>query len=291
MNKPGDYVKGVIQMTTSSLMFSIMATLVVYAKHIDFFTTALYRFIVGFAILGTLALFRRIKLDYNNSTVLFLRGFLGGISVVLFYLAIVKLGIAKGTAISFTYPVFATIGGMIFLKERVRPLVWVFMFSALVGITLLTYDVHSNMLRVDLWTLLAFAGGVIGGHALVCVKRLTRTDSSYSIYISQCLMGFWLVVIPANLTPTKVGMWGIVILLAIGVSATLAQLLMNWGFGKLSIPTGSLLGLVTPMCNVFIGILLFGEILGPFELLGVCLVLASCVAIIWSDRAKAAPRS
>ena len=291
MNKPGDYVKGVIQMTTSSLMFSIMATLVVYAKHIDFFTTALYRFIVGFAILGTLALFRRIKLDYNNSTVLFLRGFLGGISVVLFYLAIVKLGIAKGTAISFTYPVFATIGGMIFLKERVRPLVWVFMSSALVGITLLTYDVHSNMLRVDLWTLLAFAGAVIGGHALVCVKRLTSTDSSYSIYISQCLMGFWLVVIPANLTPTKVGMWGIVILLAIGVSATLAQLLMNWGFGKLSIPTGSLLGLVTPMCNVFIGILLFGEILGPFELLGVCLVLASCVAIIWSDRAKAAPRS
>ena len=63
MNKPGDYVKGVIQMTTSSLMFSIMATLVVYAKHIDFFTTALYRFIVGVVIMGTLALLRRINLD------------------------------------------------------------------------------------------------------------------------------------------------------------------------------------------------------------------------------------
>jgi len=286
VKKLGDYAKGVIQMTTSSLMFSIMATLVVYAKQIDFFTIVLYRFLVGVFVLGTLALFRRIKLDYYNSKVLFLRGFLGGFGVIFFYLAIVKLGIARGTVISFTYPVFATIGGLIFLKERVRPLVWVFMISAIAGVALLTYEGESNMLRLDLWTLLAFAGAVIGGLALVCVKRLTRTDSSYSIYMSQCLIGFWLVVMPANLTPTKVGLWGITILMAIGVFAILAQLLMNWGFGNLSIPTGSLLGLVTPVCNVFIGIFLFGEALGALELLGVFLVLGSCVAIVWSDRVK-----
>ena len=85
-------------------------------------------------------------------------------------------------------------------------------------------------------------------------------------------------------------MTGISILLAIGVFATLAQLLMNWGFGKLSIPTGSLLGLTTPVLNVFVGILLFDEPLGFFELLGVFLVLASCVAIVWSDRAKTVSR-
>ena len=288
--KMGQYGRGVIQMIASSLMFSIMATLIVYARDISFFTTALYRFIVGVFILGTMALFRQIRLDYHNSLVLFLRGFLGGISVVLFYLAIVKLGIAKGTVISFTYPVFATIGGMIFLKERVKPFVWAFMVSALIGITLLTYEAQTNMLVVDVWTLLAFAGAIIGGHALVCVKRLTSTDSSYSIYMSQCLIGFWLVVVPANLTTTKVGITGIAILLAIGVFATLAQLLMNWGFGKLSIPTGSLLGLTTPVLNVFVGILLFGEPLGFFELLGVFLVLASCVAIVWSDRAKKVSR-
>ena len=53
------YAKGVIQMVTSSLMFSVMGTLVVYAKHINFFTAALYRFLVGVFILSTLALFRR----------------------------------------------------------------------------------------------------------------------------------------------------------------------------------------------------------------------------------------
>ena len=72
-------------------------------------------------------------------------------------------------------------------------------------------------------------------------------------------------------------------------AATGAQLLMNVGFTNLSIPTGSLLGLVTPVCNVFIGILLFGEILNTLALVGVSLVLVSCGAIVWIDRIKLRP--
>jgi drug/metabolite transporter (DMT)-like permease len=282
----GAYTKGVIQMVTSSLIFSVMGMLSVYAKGINFFTTTLFRFLVGVFILSTLALFRRIKLNYKNSKVLFLRGFLGSISAVFFFLAISKLGIAKGTVISFMYPITATIGGMIFLKERVKPLAWVLIITALVGVTFLTYEAESNMLRLDLWTLLAFAGAILGGLALVCVKLLTRSDSSSSILMSQCLIGFWLVIIPANIAPAQIGLWGIIILLGIGFSATIAQLLMNNAFTNLSIPTVSLLGLVTPVCNVFIGILLFGEILNTLALIGVFLVLASCGTIVWVDRIK-----
>ncbi len=286
MNQIGGYAKGVIQMTISSLMFSVMGMLALFAKDTNFFTIALFRFLVGALTLSTLAMFRRIKLNYKNSKVLFLRGFFGGISAVIFFLVISKLGIAKGTVISFTYPVFATIGGIIFLKEHVKPRIWLFIFSAVVGTALLTYEPEANMLRLDLWTLLALGGAVLGGAALVCVKFLTRSDSSSSILMSQCLIGFWLVVVPANLAPAHVGLQGILILLAIGFSATVAQLLMNIGFTNLSMPTGSLLGLLTPVCNVCIGILLFRELLGTLELTGIALVLVSCAAIVWGDRSK-----
>ena len=66
MMQIGGYAKGVIQMTTSSLMFSIMAALIAYARHIDFYTTAFYRFLVGAFVIGTLALFRRIKLEHDS---------------------------------------------------------------------------------------------------------------------------------------------------------------------------------------------------------------------------------
>jgi drug/metabolite transporter (DMT)-like permease len=144
------------------------------------------------------------------------------------------------------------------------------------------------MLQVDVWTLLAFCGAMIGGLALVCVKRLTGTDSGSSIFMSQCLIGFWLVVIPANMTSTQIGLSGIFILLGVGITATGAQLLMNAAFRNLSTSTGSLLGLITPVSNVFVGILLFGEILSAPELLGVFLVLASCAGIVWGDRERVA---
>ena len=286
------YAKGVIGMTASSLIFALLATLIRYARDIDFFRMSMFRFVVGVCILCTLALFKKIKLNFNNTKILFFRGFLGGIAVVLFYLAITKIGIAKGTVISFTYPVFATIGGMIFLKDRVKPLVWLLLFTSMAGVLLMTYvkDGQAHMLLIDIWTVLAFLGAVLGGVALVCVKALTRTDSSYSIYMSQCLMGFWLVVIPANLSPLAPTVRVVVVLLAIGICAAVGQLLMTWSFGKLSVTTGSLLGLLTPVCSVFVGILLFGEALGAFELVGVFVVLFSCGCIIWQDQAQSRAR-
>ena len=107
--------------------------------------------------------------------------------------------------------------------------------------------------------------------------------------MSQCLIGFWLVVIPANIAPPDIGLQGIIILLGIGFTATIAQLLMNIGFTNLSTQTGSLLGLITPVCNVLLGVLLFGEFLSYIEILGVLLVLASCSVIVWIDRVKLRP--
>jgi len=284
--QPADYIRGVLVMSLSSLLFSVMATLIRFADRIDSFSTAFYRFAVGMGVLVLLALFRRIRLAFTDSRVLFLRGLLGGIAVVLFYLSIVKIGIAKGTVISFAYPVFATLGGMIFLKERVRGFVWLLLAASLFGMALMTYVTEDGvgLFRLDLWTVLAVVGAVVGGLALVCVKRLTTSDSGYSIFMSQCVIGFWMVLIPANMNAVGVVLPEALLLIAIGLCATVGQLCMNWGFGMLTVSTGALLGLLTPVINVFVGIMLFREPLGWVELTGAVLVLASCTAVVWVNR-------
>ena len=112
-------------MIASSALFSLMAFLIRLGEGIDFFTTSFARFGVGLCILGTLAMFRKIRLDFHNSLVLFLRGLFGGLAVLLFYMSIAKIGIAKGTVISYLYPLFATIGAAVILKDRIRASVWV----------------------------------------------------------------------------------------------------------------------------------------------------------------------
>lgn len=278
------YAAAVAAIVLSSVLFSLMAILIRFARHVDFFTTALYRFAVGTAALGTLALFRRIRLEFESSAVLFLRGLFGGIAVVAFYMSVVKLGLARGTIISYMYPVFATAGGVLFLKDRVSGLSWLLMALGLGGVALLVAP-GGQRIGVDLWTILSLAGALGAGAAIVCLKQATATDSAYAIYLAQCLIGFWIVAVPAARGAAGVGWTGALLLLAIGITATAAQLLMTWGFGSVSITAGTLLGLLTPLINFVAGITLFGEAMNAVELAGSALVLGSCVGVVALDRA------
>ena len=283
----GSYAAGVAAILLSSVLFSVMAILVRFAYRVDFFTTAFYRFAVGTTVLGTLALFRRIRLEFANSRVLFLRGLFGGFAVLLFYMSVVKLGLAKGTVISYMYPVFAAAGGVLFLRDRLGPFAWLLMALGLLGLALLVAP-SGHGFRLDLWTLLSLAGAAAGGAAIVCLKKATATDSSYAIFLAQCVVGFWLVAVPAVRGAGGVG-WGVgLLLVVIGITATAAQVLMTWGFGFVSVTSGSLLGLLTPLFNVVVGTMFFGEAMKALELAGSALVLASCVGVVLLDRAKTA---
>lgn len=283
------YAAAVAAILLSSILFSLMAVLIRFARSVDFFITAFYRFAVGTAALGTLALFRRIRLDFTNWSVLFLRGLFGGVAVVAFYMSVVKLGLARGTIISYMYPVFAAAGGVLFLKERVSALSWLLMALGLAGLALLVAPTGERI-GVDLWTILSLVGAVAAGAAIVCLKHATATDSSYAIFISQCLIGFWMVAVPAARgAGVGLGWGGGILLVAIGGIATAAQLLMTWGFGAVSITAGSLLGLLTPLVNFVIGIALFGEAMSAAEIAGSALVLASCVGVVALDRGAHGP--
>ena len=53
-------------MSGSAVLFSGMAMLIRYAEGVSFFTTALFRFTIWVCMLATLALFRKIHLEFHN---------------------------------------------------------------------------------------------------------------------------------------------------------------------------------------------------------------------------------
>jgi drug/metabolite transporter (DMT)-like permease len=133
---------------------------------------------------------------------------------------------------------------------------------------------------------LAAAGAVAAGAAVVCIKRLTSSDVSTSILLSQCVVGFWMTVIPANLVPGSPGLAAAALLLLLGLLATGGQLLMTWSYSQLPIATGSLLGLLTPMLNLVAGMILFGEALKATELAGTALIIGACAAVALLERTE-----
>ncbi len=270
-------------MLSSSVAFCVMSALVKYASNIDPYKTTLFRFIIGLGILGTGALFGKIQLRFVHGRLLFLRGLFGGTSILLFFLSISKLGVGKGTVLIYSFPVFGTIFSVIFLKEKLGALRLSSIIAAFAGIFLLAADNGngSSLLgNFGKYELLAVLGAVLGGLALVIVKKLHDTDSSYAIYFSQCVIGLWVVALPANIVPCAIGFSGGFLLVAIGIVSTIGQLLSTQGYKYLPVSTGSLLGMLVPVLSYIVGVILFHESFSINSAIGSLIVITSCVVVL-----------
>ncbi len=280
-------------MVSSSVAFCVMAALVRYASQIDAATVVLFRFVIGLGLLGAAALFGRIRLEFVDGRLLILRGLVGGLAVFLFYLSIAKLGLGKGTVIVHAYPVFAVILSRLILKEPITLGKAIAIAVALSGVALMTAGMDSTtsvLQSVGLYEALAVLGAICMALAMVLVKKLHSTDSTYTIYFAQCVVGLWLVFIPANTGGTEIGYGGAAILLGIGVAAAMGQLLMTEGFKYVSVFAGSLLDMLFPVLSLLVGVILFHEHLSSIELIGAVVVVTACTIVIFSNR-RAAPRA
>ena len=275
--------KGAALILSSTVAFCIMSGLVRYASGIDPYKTTLFRFIVGLGMLGTAALFGKIRLRFNNGRLLFLRGLIGGIAILICFWSISTLGVGKGTVLIYAFPIFGSIFSAILLKEKVGVVRFIAILIAFVGIYLLASTKNNSSAFLGVIgknELLAILGAMLGGLAVVIVKKLHDTDSSYAIYFAQCVIGLWVVAVPANLVPCSIGMSGGLLLVAIGISATIGQLLSTEGIKYLDVATGSLLGMLVPVINYFTGVIIFHETISWQSVIGSAAVIGACVVVI-----------
>jgi drug/metabolite transporter (DMT)-like permease len=284
-----DEYKGAVLILSSTAAFCLMSGLVRYASDIDPYKTTLFRFIVGLGMLGTAALFGKITLKFVNGPLLLLRGLTGGMAILIFFFSISKLGVGKGTVLIYSFPIFGSIFSSIFLKEKVGAIRLGAILMAFAGIYLLAADNGRGLSLIGVlgtYELLAIFGAMLGGVALVAVKKLHDTDSSYAIYFAQCVIGLWVVIVPANIVPCSIGISGGLLLVAIGVASTVGQLLSTEGFRYVQVVTGSLLGMLVPVLNYFLGVVAFGEIISWRSVAGSVIVLGSCVIVLLKSNNK-----
>jgi len=276
------HLKGVLLTLGSVVFFAIMAVLVKAIPNVSSYQTTFFRFAIGLGIIGLLSLFGIIQLKFNDRKNLFWRGLVGGFAVYLFYLAILKLGVGKGSVYIYSYPIFATLFSMLILKEKVEPIKFVVIFISFAGLILLSLGGENEMLSgVGLYELIAIAGSVTTGLAVVFVKRLHDSDNSYAIFFSQCIVGFWLFLIPSGATQAKGNLSELLLLVLVGIVATIGQLFMTEGYKYVNVATGSLLQLLVPVFNLLSGWLIFHEHFTTIELIGSFVIVGSCFMLVF----------
>ena len=123
-------------LVVSSVLFGSMAFLVKLATvRLPGPQVAFMRFVVGLIVVGIAGL-TFVRLRPVNLKSLFLRGFFGGLAVLLFFVAIEKLPVGTATLLNYTAPVFTAIDAWIFLGEAVSIQTFAALGLTLAGVTL-----------------------------------------------------------------------------------------------------------------------------------------------------------
>jgi len=277
--------KGATLIFVACGFFCVAGCLIKSGSYIGAYKLAFFRFVIGLCLIATAAMLGQVKLVFNNKKLLFLRGLTGGIAVFIGILSITKLGLGKGMVLVSSYPIFASVFSAIFLKERLRLINFGAILTAVAGIYFIAYEKKqdSSLLVFGKYELLAVLGAMIAGIAITLIRKLHDTDDSLAIFFSQCVVGMWLVIMPAFSTTAAVGLKAVFILLGIGASVTVGQLLMTEGFKYVPVKVGSLMLLLDPVLCYIAGAVIFSEALTFSCLLGSMLVIGSC-AIVLSSR-------
>lgn len=195
---------------------------------------------------------------------------------------ILKLGIVKASVLGTTYPLFATIFGAILLRENFGIRQIIPAAIAFLGLGIVITDGHDLSMfgNFGTWELFALAGAMLGGFALVLVKQLSGTESTATIFFAQCLVGFWLFLAPAASGSINVSSHLVLVLLGIGILASIGQLSLTAGMRHVSISTSAIFTMLGPVMTCAIGAVFFHERLSGGMIIGSVLVFGACAAIL-----------
>jgi len=234
-----------------------------------------FRFIISIVVVFVISAWLRDPLKFTNLPWLFSRGFFGGAAVCIYFYSITRIGLAKAAILTYSYPLWAGLLAPLLLKDRISPGLWIAVVSAFAGLYLIIVPAQ-GLGSMSWFDLLALSGGLLSGWAILSIKKLHATDTSRAILFSQCFFGLLIVAVPAQAGGYAYTGLAWITLLGVGLCAAAAQLQMTHAYKFIGATEGALLSMLTPVINVWLGLLLFHEPISLRMLIGCLMVIACC---------------
>ncbi len=285
--------RGVFLLVLSALAFSAMSVEVKLGGMLLPVSMLVFaRGAVALAI--SVAMLRAQKLPAwgRDKPALVLRACFGIGGLACFYYAVTRLPLAEATLIHFLNPVFTALIAARALGERVSRRVVLAMAFSLMGTLLVTrpgavFGAHPA-LPLD-GVLAALGGAIFSAFAYATVRRLARTDHPDVIVFYFSLLATLATAPFAAVGWRAPSPTGWLVLLAIGVTTQLAQVLLTRGLAEVPAARGTTVGYIQIVFAAAWGMLLFGEALNGWTLLGAVFVLGSVVNLFRAESLARGP--
>jgi drug/metabolite transporter (DMT)-like permease len=274
--------RGIFWMIVSCIAFSSMWVLIRYASHdVHAFVIVFFRNFFGTLVLVPMMLRNKGLMKLNRVKANLRRATSGFIATTGTFYAVSHAPMATALSINYTAPLFATVGAVLFLGEKIH---FRRVAALIIGFAGMLIVVRPGALPMTPGVLAAMISAVSTAFSIIAIRQLVASDDSRSVAAwtfilmtppSLVVALFFWTWPPANVWP---------LLFAIGCAAAVGQLSMNRAFALAE--TSAILpydfvrfGLVT-----LAGITFFHERLDALTVVGGVVIFAVTVYLAIRER-------
>ena len=269
-------------MLLSTTAFAFMNALVKFLIHFPTFELVFFRSLGTLILTYFLMQSRGVSLRPNRPFLLLLRGFVGVTSMSLFFLGIHYIPIGSAVTVRYIAPLFGGVLAVIFLKEKIYPLQWVFYLFAFAGVVLIKgFDTSISLFGVAIVVGAAFFSAIV----YIIISKIGHQD--HPLRVVFFFMGIATMVggigstqnflLPKTLDLT--------LLLLLGVFGFFGQYFMTKAFQQGEASKVAPFKYVEVIFTLSFGVYLFDEFYTFQSLLGIAMVISGLTAsVLYKER-------
>ncbi|MGB1534866.1 MAG: DMT family transporter [Flavobacteriaceae bacterium] len=268
------FIRAAFYMLISTLSFACMNALVKYLVSFPTLQIVFFRALGSLMITFIYLKKQRINQWGNQKQLLIYRGIVGVTSMILFFWGVHYISVGSAVTLRYIAPLFAGLLAVIYLKEAIKPLQWLFFISAFFGVYLIkNYDASGSNFGVFLVLLAAFFSAVV----YILISKIGNKDHPvvvvhYIMLIATLVGGvgslfFW----------RSPSLYELILLLSLGIFGFFGQLYMTKAFQNAEAHMVAPFKYVEVIFTMLFGVFILHENYELLHIVGTFLVIVSLV--------------
>ncbi len=273
--------RGALWMIVSCIAFGTMWVMIRFASHsLHPFEIVFWRNAVGLVVLTPMLLTNRGLLRSERMPIHLRRATSGFLATMGTFYAVANAPLATALAINYTAPLFATVGAVMLLGERIRVRR---IATLLIGFAAMLIVIRPGHLPLTPGIGAAVLSAVATGFSIVAVRQLVGTDDPRAV----AAWSFILMLVPSLIVASFVWTWPPVriwpLLGLMGTAAAVGQLAMNRAFSLAEASAIMPYDFVRFGIVTWAGIALFGERWDWLTLAGGAVIVLATIYLAYRE--------
>lgn len=271
-------LQGIGWMALTGLCFASVTGIVRYlGSDLPAVEAAFLRYVIGLGLLAPV-FFRIVKVSLPPREVagFAVRGFVHGLGVILWFFAMARIPMAEVTAIGYVTPIFVTVGAAFFLGEQLHARRLAGVFAGLLGALVI---LRPGFQDVSIGQLAQLLAAPMFATSFLMAKSMTRR-SDPGIIVAMLSLFCTLTLLPGAIMVWRTPTMEEVLWLALtAVFATIGHFTMTQALKAAPIAVTQPVTFLQLVWASLLGIMLFGEPVDPYVVLGSGMIVAAATYI------------